>query len=260
MEEIKDFSEQTKSEVTVDIMPGFTTQVVVEDPKDIHTEVPGGTPDDMPNAPVCENAPEKKETGVGRLIFDILMVAAVVALFVLHFCGGKKTEVAAVPAGTPGNGDIVFVNIDTINAQYELVSILTDSLEAEKQTKTVLFQNRQAALEQKLANYQRNMQSGQLTAQQAQYAEASLQEESQKLQNDYAVAMESLETRYAAALNQIADSLKAVTLRVNQKHNASFVFSYVNGGQIISTDPTKDITNEVLSELNKSFKKSKKRK
>lgn len=188
----------------------------------------------------------------------IVTLAAVIVLFILHFTGGKKPSSAAAVNVTPGNGDVVYVNIDSINTGYEMVSLLTDSIEAEKQKQAILFQNRQKALETKLANYQRNVQTGQLTARQAQYAEASLQQESQTLQNDYAQAVESLEARYTAAMSQIADSLKAAAQRVNAKYNASFVFSYSNGGQMICADPTKDITAEVLDELNKPFKKKKK--
>ncbi len=191
-------------------------------------------------------------------ICHVVTLSAVIVLFILHFTGGKKSNGAAAVNVTPGNGDIVYVNIDSINTGYEMVSLLTDSIEAEKQKQAVLFQNRQKALETKLANYQRNVQTGQLTAQQAQYAEASLQQESQALQNDYAQAVESLEARYTAAMSQIQDSLTAATLRVNAKYNASFVFSYGNGGQMICADPTKDITAEVLDELNKPFKKKKK--
>lgn len=206
-----------------------------------------------------EPSDKKKKCNAGRLIFDILMAAAVITLFILHFCGGKdKTPVAEVDPALAGNGDIVYVNIDSINNNYEMVSLLTDSIDAEKQKQTVLFQNRQKALENKLANYQRNMQSGQLTQQQAMYAEQNLQQESAQLQNDYQSALESLEARYTAALSQIADSLKAACTRVNKKHNASFVITYGAGSQLIIADPTKDITQEVLDDLNKPFGKKKK--
>lgn len=201
---------------------------------------------------------KKKRCHLAHLIFDLLLAAGVITLFILHFCGGKSdvASVATDPSQV-GNGDILYVNIDTINMNYEMVALLTDSIEADRQKQTVLFQNRQKALENKLANYQRNMQSGQLTAQQAQYAEQSLQQESAQLQNDYSVALESLEARYTAALNQIADSLKAAVVRANARHNASFVVSYGAGGQVIVADPSKDITQEVLDDLNKPFKKKK---
>lgn len=203
--------------------------------------------------PCCE----KKKCNIGRLVFDALVAAAIIVLFILHFCGNKESA-PVVASGTPNSGEIVFVNIDSINTNYEMVSLLTDSLDAEKQKQTVLFQNRQKALETKLANFQQNYQSGQLTPKQAEYAQMSLQQESEKLQADYAQALESFETRYAAALSQIADSLISATKRINKKRNASYIFTYQTSGQLLYADSTKDITSDVLKELNKPFGKKRK--
>ena len=136
--------------------------------------------------------------------------------------------------------------------------ILTDSIDIEKQRQAVVFQNRQKSLEQKAANFERNYASGSLTQQQAQFAQQSLQEESVRLQSDYAQALESLELRYQSALQTIADSLNAAAKRVNAHYNASYIFTYQTGGQLLYADPAHEITNEVLEELNKSFKKKKK--
>ena len=112
-------------------------------------------------------------------------------------------------------------------------------------------------MEQKAANFEKNYNSGSLNPQQIQYAQQSLQEESTRLQNDYAQALESLEMRYQAALQQIADSLNAAAKRVNTTYNASYIFTYQTGGQLLYADPAHDITIEVLDELNKSFNKKK---
>lgn len=193
-------------------------------------------------------------------ILEGLLAAAVIALFILHFAGnGKKTAAIEKPAEV-GNGEIVYINIDTINEHYELIKILTDSIDADKQKQAVVFQNRQKALEQKLANFQQNYSSGSLTPQQAQYAQQGLEEESNRLQNDYAQALESLEARYIAAQQQMNDSLLAAAKRVNASYNASYIFAYQGSGgsQLLYADPAHDITQEVLIELNKSFKKKKK--
>ena len=214
-----------------------------------------------PEEDKCGKHPFKKYCCIARLIFDLLMLAAVITLFVLYAkgrpCHKKAPTDTVAEAMTPGNGDILYVNIDSINANYEMVKILTDSIDAEKSKKEIVFQNRQKALETKLRNYQQNMQSGVLNAQQAQYAEASLQQESVQLQNDYEQALSTLEARYTAALSQIQDSLIAVTKRINAEKNASFIVTYGGGSNLILADPTKDITEEVLSELNKPFKKNK---
>lgn len=205
----------------------------------------------------CE---KKCNCQLAHWIIEGVLAAAVVALFILHFAGGgKKSPVIDKPAEV-GNGEIVYINIDTINNNYELVKILTDSIDADKQKQAVVFQNRQKALEQKAANFQQNYSSGSLTPQQAQFAQQSLEEESTRLQSDYAQALESLESRYIAAQQQMNDSLLAAAKRVNATYNASYIFAYQGGGgsQLLYADAAHDITQEVLDELNKSFKKKKK--
>ena len=241
---------------TPEIIPEEVKQEVEQDVTKV--EPVTESPAEQPQQTSCEN--KKKCCHIGHLIFDLLMLAAMVTLFILHFAGnGRKTAVIDKPAEV-GNGEIVYINIDTINENYELVKILTDSIDADKQKQAVVFQNRQKSLEQKAANFQKNYSSGSLTPQQAQYAQQSLEEESTRLQNDYAQALESLEARYIAAQQQMNDSLLAAAKRVNASYNASYIFAYQGGGgsQLLYADAAHDITQEVLAELNKSFKKKRK--
>lgn len=267
MEEIRENVNPVENVVPDEVVPGF---VAAEDKEKAEKRAPEAqeAAETMPEAKLEESKTCgagndtncKKKCHLFQLIFDALMLIGLIVLFILHFVGGgKNNNVVTTPVQPVGDGSIVYVNLDSINEKFEMVSLLTDSLDVEKQRQAVQFQNRQKALENKLANYQRNMQSGQLTAQQAQYAEASLQQESQQLQNDYAQAVESLEARYAAALEQIADSLRAACKRVNAQRNASFVFTYGSSSPLMVADPSSDITNAVLDELNKPYSKKKKK-
>ena len=92
-----------------------------------------------------------------------------------------------------------------------------------------------------------------MTQVQIEYAQKQLMEESEKLQNDYATVMGDLENRQAAALKQITDAVMDATKRISEERDATFVFSYQYGGQLIDADPTKDITEEVLEILNESY-------
>lgn len=206
--------------------------------------------------PACE---KKCNCQLAHWIVEALLLAGVVTLFILHFCGGKsgkKAPVVQKPVEV-GTGEVVFINIDSVNEKYEMVKILKESLEAEQKKQEVVFQNRQKALETKAANFEKNYSSGSLTPQQAQYAQQSLQDESARLQKDYSDFLEDFQTRYAAALEQMADSLNAAAQRVNASHNASYIFSYQSGGQLLYADPAHDITDEVIEELNSSFNKKK---
>ena len=253
-ENLEEKNVEVNEEVTNEVVENAATVVdekgfVVED----KTQESSGQEEVKPS---CE---KKCNCQMLHWILEALLLIGVITLFILHFAGSKKTAVIDKPAEV-GNGEIVFINIDTINENYELVKILTDSIDADKQKQAVVFQNRQKALEQKAANFEKNYSSGSLTPQQAQYAQQSLQEESTRLQNDYAQALESLEARYIAAQQQMNDSLLAAAKRVNASYNASYIFAYQGGGgsQLLYADAAHDITQEVLAELNKSFKKNKK--
>jgi outer membrane protein len=224
----------------------------------MNNEVVNETPKTEPIREDASKSCEKKNNcQMAHWIVDGLLAVAVIVLFILHFAGNKKQTPAVQKPVEVGTGEVVYINIDSVNENYELIKILKDSLEAEQQKQEIVFNNRQKALETKAANFEKNYSSGSLTPQQAQYAQQSIQEESTRLQRDYSNYMEDFQARYAAALEQMADSLNAAAKRVNASYNASYIFTYQSGGQLLYADPAHDITVEVLDELNKSFKKKK---
>ena len=146
-------------------------------------------------------------------------------------------------------------NIDSINEHYELIKILKDELEAEQVKQNTIFTNREKAFQTKLNNFQQNQQSGALTPLQIQNSQAQLENEYQQIMADKERVMNDLMTKQSAANDQMLDSMLTVIRRINSVRNASFVFTYGYGSQMVLGDPTKDITNDVLKELNKSFSK-----
>lgn len=249
MEEIfEEKNEEMKNEVVEN------TATVVDEKGFVVENKPVDSPEQEEVKPSCE---KKCNCQMAHWIVEGLLAAAVIALFILHFAGNNRKSPVVQKPTEKGTGEVVYINIDSVNEKYEMVKILKDTLEAEQQKQEVIFNNRQKALETKAANFEKNYSSGSLTPQQAQYAQQSLQDESTRLQRDYSNYMEDFQARYAAALEQMADSLNAAAKRVNASYNASYIFSYQNGGQLLYADPAHDITNEVIEELNRSFKKKK---
>ncbi len=207
----------------------------------------------------CETK-KKCNCNLCRCILEAVLVVAVIVLYVLYFCFPKTTHhtpVRNVVNTEPRSGEIIYINIDSVNANYELVDILTKDIEAEMSKQEAVFQNRQSALERKYAQFQQNYQAGILTQVQVENAQQQLMQESETLKADYERVMGDLEARQAAALKQIADSVITATKRINAERNASFVFSYQYGGQMIDADPSKDVTDELLEILNEPFKSKK---
>ena len=253
-ENLDETNEVMNEEMTNEVVE--TAATVVDEKGFVVENKPENSPEEEDVKPTCA---KKSNCQMAHWILEVLLLAGVVTLFILHFCGGKSCKKAPVvqkPVEV-GTGEVVFINIDSVNEKFEMIKILKDTLEAEQMKQELVFQNRQKALETRLANYQKNVSSGSLTPQQAQYAEQSLQQENARLQQDYNDFLEDFQARYAAALEQMADSLHAAAQRVNASHNASYIFTYQSGGQLLYADPAHDITDEVIEELNRSYNKKK---
>jgi len=186
-----------------------------------------------------------------------VLFVAVIAIYVLHFITPKPQ--AFIPkevAGEPGTGEIVYVDLDIVNEEYALVSILTGDIKAEMAKQEAIFANRENAFQRKYSQFQENMNSGVLTQIQMENAQTQLMQEYQQLEDDKERVFNNLQARQAEALLQIYDSLQAAVKRINVVRNASFVITYQSQSPfLLSADPSKDITDYVLFELNRSYKK-----
>lgn len=207
---------------------------------------------------------KEKKSSTFRIIIDVALFVLIALLFVLYFFGKQKNSEQPTQQGVlytyePGTGEVVYVNVDTINEHYELISILTDDITAETAKQESIFANRQKALEAKAAQFQRNYESGTLSNAQIQNGQAQLMKESETLQQEYEEVANGLQMRQLAAMQQMNDSLRNAIARVNTVRNASFVLSYQAAGGVLYADPSKEITSEVLEELNRSYKNSSKK-
>ena len=218
------------------------------------TSIPRET-DDKKEKKSCDT---KKKCCVCKSIFYIIIVLAIAGLYFLHFYdkGGKKTTTSFVSTGTPGNGEILYVDLDSISEHYELMKILTADIEQEIQRQTAIFDNKEKTFQKKYNQFQQNYQAGILTEIQIQNAQQQLQEEYQSIMAERERVLTDLDNRQATALAQVMDSLSVVSAKVNaERYGASYVLGYKAGTQILYGDPTKNITDEVLEELNKHYKK-----
>ena len=192
-----------------------------------------------------------------NIIVLAVLLIAVGVLYYLHFSTPKtQTYVPKEIVDEPGSGEIVFINLDIINENYELVNILTGDIKAETKRQEAIFTNREKTFERKYTQFQENMNAGVLTQVQAENAQMQLAQEYQQLEADKERIFNDLQGRQAAAILQIYDSLKVAVQRINAERNASYVLIYQDQSPVLlHADPTKEITDQVLFELNRSFKK-----
>lgn len=188
-------------------------------------------------------------------VITIVLILAVIALFILHFT--QKNRTLVLPEGQDHTGLVLTVNNDSILEYFELVALLKADLEAESDKYTKEMQGKYSAFQTKVQNYQINVQNQVLTQTQMQNAERDLAREQQDLQDLESRYTTILANKEASVQNEITDSIINATQRVNdRKYKADYVFATAKGSAIICANPTFDITQEVIEELNNAYKKS----
>lgn len=199
-----------------------------------------------------------KRTG---LIFQIVLALAVIALFVLHFTGkggshgsssGKDTASLKIAAGS-----IVYVNIDTVFAQYQM----TKDLSSEFQDKGKKFDTE---LQSKTKSLQQNYQDLQYKAQRGLEVRSKLEEMGQQLQLEEQ-NLYKLRDTYGAQLQEentvmmrkIMNSIMEYLKEYNKEKNYSFIMGNTFDGKILYADNKLDITADVIKGLNENYKSTK---
>ena len=175
-------------------------------------------------------------------ILGSVAIAAVAALS-LASCNKSQPQVEAKSESkAPAELKIAYVEVDSIMTQYTFAKEYSSILEKKGQQ-----------LQAAAANFQQKIQQNAYTREQAEAIQAGLQKQNndlqglqQRLSNEFAAEQE----KYNKALH---DSIANYLARYNKDKKYSIIFSK-SGDNLLYADKAYDITNEVISGLNKAYK------
>ena len=150
---------------------------------------------------------------------------------------------------------VAVVDIDTLADTCNYCKDGQKALEAKKNALTKQFNAKTQSLQNAVINFQKKAQAGQFTSQQeAQKQQAALQKQQQDLQ----VFQERIERDLAKAQQEYQDKLRKDLNTFLKEYNKDGRFKVIiskSGDNVLYTDPSVDITNDVIEGLNKSYKK-----
>lgn len=150
---------------------------------------------------------------------------------------------------------VAVVDIDTLADKCNYCKDGQKALEAKKNTLTKQFNAKTQSLQNAVINFQKKAQAGQFTSQQeAQKQQAALQKQQQDLQ----AFQERIERDLAKAQQEYQDKLRKDLNAFLKEYNKDGRFKVIiskSGDNVLYTDPSVDITNDVIEGLNKSYKK-----
>lgn len=150
---------------------------------------------------------------------------------------------------------VAVVDIDTLADKCSYCKDGQKALEAKKNALTKQFNAKTQSLQNAVINFQKKAQAGQFTSQQeAQKQQAALQKQQQDLQ----AFQERIERDLAKAQQEYQDKLRKDLNAFLKEYNKDGRFKVIiskSGDNVLYTDPSVDITNDVIEGLNKSYKK-----
>ena len=165
-----------------------------------------------------------------------------------------SNAIVASPAAG-GSGKIAYVNIDTLEAKYELLK-----------TKREEFKSRQEQMENELQRSYDQMQSDAQEVQKKAQANTLTQSEYEEAQKRLGQMQQSLETRKQALTDQLLKEqsdfnqdlqtrLHAFLAEYNKTKHYDYILSYAaSGSSILFVNTELDITKDVVDGMNASSK------
>jgi outer membrane protein len=198
-------------------------------------------------------------------------VLAVGMLFYLHFSAekqpaaegavpGDKPEETKKASVSPGGKKILFVNIDTLNVQYEALKDLKKKTEASVGYIENKYKTEAKKFEEEYMAYQQAAAAGIKPRDQLEKMEENLQRKQQEIQRyeqDYQRAMEKAAEENEALKKEVRSFFKSYSRDLNVDYILAYTSTIDN---LLYADPALDITPEVVKALNIEYKEKKAKK
>lgn len=180
---------------------------------------------------------------------------AIVALAITS-CNKQAPKVDEKPASSTSASTemkIAYIEVDSIMTQYKFCKEYTLILEKKSQNIQNTINSKGRSLQNAVAKFQQDIQNNKYTQQQAEAVQAGLQKQDADLRE----LQQRLGTEFQAETDKfnkaLRDSIQHYLAVYNKDKKYSLILSKA-GDNILYADKAYDITNEVISGLNKAYK------
>jgi outer membrane protein len=196
-----------------------------------------------------------KASIVTKSVLALLIAAGVSA------CNQNKTETkpaAATTAGTTaGTPEIVYINQDSLVAQYDYIKDMDKRLGDQGKAAQADVQSRQQAIQREIAEYQKAAPT--MAADQRQATEQRLQRKGQEFQQYQQNAGAQVQNEQVGEQTKLYEKLVEFTKAYAKEKGYKMILTYQKGNvTMLYGDPSLDVTADVVKRLNNAYAKDKK--
>ncbi len=195
-----------------------------------------------------------------QIIIDAVLAVAIVVLFVLYFTGSKSGSPVASSEGSVVSAElpIAYVNLDSILANYTFAVEANDQLMNDQENATAKLNQQARTLQNEYADFQRKVDNNAfLSRERAEKEQQRLMKRQQDLQDLEQKLSQDIMVKTQNLTMQLSDTVDNYLKQFNADGRYKVIFTNNHRDNIIMADEAFDITDQVVSELNKRYQKKK---
>lgn len=188
------------------------------------------------------------------LVLSGLALAGVVTLFILKFFGQSVVPQGQnVPQKSASGHTIAYINTDSILANYELVKELEGKLVERSSKMENQLMGKQKELDKEAEYFQKSMKNNSLSEQSAQEIYQQLMAKQQGIAEQKEAFRQELAMEDMKINAMLIDTVTNFLKRFNKTIGYDYVLGFNKAGNIFLANDTFDITNVVLTQLNREY-------
>ena len=197
------------------------------------------------------------------LILSIVSMIIALTFGVLYIttdnsCAQKSTEkqvsdMSIAPRDSVAAGSIVYVNLDRIIAEYDMANDLRSVVGNRLQKINDEVAQRGKKLEKEVKKFQEDVEKGVLLPSVAKRKQEELIKSEQEFNKYAAQKQQEMQEEEIVMMNQIADAIKTFIDEYNAQMGYAMILTNNGGTPVITANPSLDITEDVLTLLNKAY-------
>lgn len=205
------------------------------------------------------------------LLLNVVLLAAVAVLFILHFQGketatpeviktnkvdtSKPKLTFEVPKNLAG-ARVLYVNIDSINFKYEAITDLTRDTEIKLKNLQARYQKRQLELQEKGMALQKRIEARTISDIEIAAEEKSYNEGIDDL-GRMEVELGKLQNNAAEKNEMIVDEVSSYFKEYSKTKGIDFILGYGSSSNVLYANDSLDVTSDVLNALNATYRTKK---
>lgn len=191
-----------------------------------------------------------------QILINVVLVAAVAALFAIVLSGKKNSEVPAVVTETSKVMPIAYLNVDSLLVNYLFAQEASEKLMKKQEDARLKLNTKARTLQNEMADFQRKLENNAfLSRERAEKEQQRLLKKQQELQELEAKLTEDIMIENQKLNMQLADTLTNFLKSYNADGRYHVILSNSAKDNVLMAAEGYNITNEVVDALNARYGK-----